>query len=126
MRAQPAALPSSRQFARHVARNAALAVGLAVAAVAAGAVGFHGLNGLGWLDAVLDASLTLNGVGPVHPIEGTWAKWFVAAYALVGGLVYLSTIGIFLAPLARHMMHRLHLDMYGEAEEESPGPPASP
>jgi hypothetical protein len=112
----PAPLPSRRAFAAHLGRNAALAAGVGLTALVLGAVGFHALGHQPWVDASMNASLTLNGVGPVDAIEGTAFKVFVTWYSFFGGLAYLSTVGVFLAPLAQRLMHRLHLALY-DADE---------
>lgn len=109
---QPAPLPSRAEFVARLLRNAAFALSIGLLALGVGAVGFHRLGGQPWVDALMNASLTLNGVGPVSAIEGTGFKVFVTWYSFAGGLAYLSTVGVFLAPLAQRLMHRLHLDMY--------------
>ena len=111
-RRTPRPLPSRAALARHLGRNALLATTIGLSALGIGAVGFHMLGRQAWVDAFLNASLTLNGVGPVDAIEGTAFKVFVTGYSFFGGLAYLSTVGVFLAPLAQRLMHRLHLDMY--------------
>lgn len=108
----PAPLPSRRTFAAHLGRNGLVAIGIGLCALTIGATGFHLLGGEPWVDAFLNASLTLNGVGPVDAIEGTAFKVFVTGYAFFGGLAYLSTVGVFLAPLAQRLMHSLHLALY--------------
>lgn len=116
---RPAPLPTRRQLAAHLGRNALVALAIGLGALGAGALGFHGFGGQTWTDALLNASLTLNGVGPVDPIRGTAFKVFVTWYSFFGGLAYLSTVGVFLAPLAQRLMHRMHLALYDDA---APGP----
>ena len=111
-RRTPKPLPSRAAFAAHLGRNALLAAAIGLCALGVGAIGFHALGRQTWVDAFLNASLTLNGVGPVDAIDGTAFKVFVTAYSFFGGLAYLSTVGVFLAPLAQRLMHRLHLDLY--------------
>ena len=112
MASGPAPLPSRADFAAHLGRNVALAAAIGLGALAVGAVGFHGFGRQPWVDALMNASLTLNGVGPVDAIEGTTFKVFVTWYSFFGGLAYLSTVGVFLAPIAQRLMHRLHLAIY--------------
>lgn len=109
-----APLPSRRAFAAHLGQNALVALAIGMGALGIGTVGFHTLGGQPWVDAMLNASLTLNGVGPVDVIRGTAFKVFVTWYSFFGGLAYLSTVGVFLAPLAQRVMHRLHLALYDE------------
>jgi hypothetical protein len=48
---------------------------LVLAALGIGAVGYHVLDGLPWLDAALNAAMILTGMGPVSPISSA-AKVF--------------------------------------------------
>ena len=50
-------LPTHRQFVLHLARNVTIAVVFVAASLTLGAVGYHALAGLGWLDAYLNAAL---------------------------------------------------------------------
>lgn len=75
-----------------------------------GIVGYHWLAGLEWIDALLDASMILGGMGPVNELHTTGAKLFASLYALFSGMVFIGIIGLVLAPLAHRMLHRFHLD----------------
>ena len=75
-----------------------------------GVVGYHFTCAFGWLDSLLNASMILSGMGPVTTIETNSGKWFAAFYALVSGVVFITTIGIILAPVAHRVFHRFHLD----------------
>ncbi|MBL7804536.1 MAG: hypothetical protein JNL02_12420 [Saprospiraceae bacterium] len=74
---------------------------------------------LGWLDSMLNAAMILSGMGPLVPVEqmSDWGKYFAAGYAIFSGVVFISTIGIILAPAAHRMLHRFHL----EEEKKTPG-----
>ncbi|HXV43253.1 MAG TPA: hypothetical protein VEC96_09335, partial [Anaerolineae bacterium] len=45
-----------------------------------GTLGYHYLQSLPWLDALLNASMILSGMGPVNIPETTAGKWFSAFY----------------------------------------------
>jgi len=101
-------LPSSA-FLRRIAAFA-LAASLAVfAALAIGVVGYHWIGELGWVDAILNASMILTGMGPVDPLRTAAGKLFASAYALFSGLVFLTGSGIMLAPFAHRVLHAFHL-----------------
>ncbi len=88
-----------------------LAGGLGVAAaVLIGTVGYHLTARLPWVDAFLNASMILAGMGPVDKLETTPAKLFAAFYALLSGLVFIALMGIVLAPWAHRVLHRFHMD----------------
>jgi hypothetical protein len=97
-------------FARRVARHAAAGAALIGASLGIGVLGYRNLAGLGWIDALLNASMILSGMGPVSPLPGDAAKVFASAYALYSGLVLLITVAILVAPLLHRIMHRLHLE----------------
>ena len=96
-------------FVRRMALSLALAFGMAAIALTIGILGYHFLAGLGWGDAMLDASMILGGTGPVKELHGTAAKLFASAYALFSGLVFIGVMGITLSPLLHRMLHHFHL-----------------
>ena len=96
-------------FIRRMALSLALAFGMAATALLIGILGYHFLARLDWVDAVLDASMILGGMGPVNELHGTTAKLFAAAYALFSGLVFIGVMGITLSPLLHRMLHHFHL-----------------
>jgi hypothetical protein len=85
-------------------------------ALSIGVVGYHAVAKLPWIDALLNASMILTGMGPVAPMTTTGSKVFASAYALFSGVVFLSSIGLVLAPLFHRILHKFHLD-------DSPPPP---
>ena len=89
-------------------------LGLLVIAIAdlIGVLGYHVLGNLGWIDAFLNASMILGGMGPVDPLTSDAAKVFAALYALFSGLVFIAVMGVVIAPWAHRMIHVMH------AEEE--------
>lgn len=75
-----------------------------------GIIGYHYTAGVGWLDALHNASMILSGMGPVIEIKTDGGKWFSSFYALFSGVVFISNIGIILAPVLHRLYHRLHLE----------------
>jgi hypothetical protein len=63
-----------------------------------------------WIDALLNASMILGGMGPVGELHSTAAKIFASVYALFAGVVFVMSIGILVAPLVHRALHRFHLD----------------
>jgi hypothetical protein len=78
-----------------------------------GIVGYHYTCGFGWLDSLLNASMILSGMGPTSPITTPAGKWFASLYALLSGVVFITTIGLVLAPIAHRVFHRFHLEEEG-------------
>jgi hypothetical protein len=75
-----------------------------------GIAGYHYTAGVSWLDAFHNASMILSGMGPVIEIESSGGKWFSSIYALFSGVVFITNIGLILAPAAHRIFHILHLE----------------
>lgn len=75
-----------------------------------GIVGYHLTCGLGWLDSLLNASMILSGMGPVTPITTDAGKWFASLYALISGVVFITSVGIMLTPAVHRFFHWMHLE----------------
>jgi hypothetical protein len=97
-------------FIKRVARHLMLALILLASALGIGVVGYHYLGELGWLDALLNASMILGGMGPVDPLPKPVAKLFASGYALFSGLAFIGVASLLLAPFAHRLLHRFHLD----------------
>lgn len=74
-----------------------------------GVLGYHFIVGLSWLDAVLNASMIISGMGPVDAINSDAGKVFASLYAILSGVVFAIVTGIVISPIVHRVMHRLHL-----------------
>lgn len=101
------------QFLQRAAVHAGLAFGGVIVAAGIGTIGYHLTAGLPWVDAFLNASMILSGMGPVDKLETTAAKLFAALYALFSGLVFIALMGLVLAPWAHRILHKMHMDEEG-------------
>ncbi len=97
-------------FIRRVIRHVGAAGLIVVASLGMGTWGYHALENLSWVDALLNASMILGGMGPVDTLHTTVGKLFASAYALFSGIVVLATSGVLLAPFLHRLMHRFHLE----------------
>jgi len=88
-----------------------------------GILGYHEWAGLGWLDAMVNASMILGGMGPVDPITRAAGKWFESAYALYSGVALLTSVGLIFAPAVHRLMHRFHVEA-GDDGGDAPRRPA--
>ena len=98
------------QFLRRAGGHLAIAIGLAVLAVLLGTCGYRYLAGLAWIDAFLNASMILGGMGPVDRLDTSGAKLFAALYALFSGLMFVAAMGIVLAPWMHRLVHKFHME----------------
>ena len=97
-------------FVRRLFRFIGYAVIFLSISLLLGVLGYHHICGLPWVDALLDASMILAGMGPVSPIPNDGGKYFASAYAIFSGVAFLTTFSIIIAPVLHRIMHRLHLN----------------
>jgi hypothetical protein len=100
----------NKRFVSHLKANVLLALGLLAVSLAIGMAGYHWLAPMSWIDAFLNASMLLGGMGPVDVLTSDAAKLFAGAYALYCGVVFIATAGLIIAPVGTHILHRFHLD----------------
>ena len=99
-----------RRFLRRLGQQAWWAALLVVASLIVGTAGFHLFAKQAWLDAFLNASMLLGGMGPVGDFSSSPGKVFAALYALYAGLVFLIVAGLLVAPVFHHVLHRFHVE----------------
>jgi len=102
-------LASQKTFVRRLGFNALLAVGILFVSLGIGVLGYHFLENLSWIDALLNASMILGGMGPVTPLQTPAGKIFASFYALYSGVVLLASVGVLATPIFHRFMHRFHL-----------------
>lgn len=101
-------------FFRRLLVSAAVGFGLVVLSLAVGMAGYHGYEGLPWIDAFVNASMILSGMGPLMSPVTTGGKLFAGLYALYSGLAVLVIAGVIFAPVVHRFLHRFHM----EAEDD--------
>ena len=111
-------LPPRDRYLRQVARNAAAAGVLIFGSLALGIAGYHVFGRLSWLDALVNASMILTGMGPVDSIVTVPGKVFESFYALWSGVAFLTGVAVLLAPVVHRFLHRFHLDLADEPPEK--------
>jgi hypothetical protein len=97
-------------FYLRVARNILIALFVLTICLLIGLLGYHYWAQAGWLDAFHNASMILSGMGPVIEIKTAGGKIFSSLYALFSGVVFITNIGVILAPAIHRLFHRLHLE----------------
>ena len=87
-----------------------IALGVVLASLAVGMIGYHTLEGLTWIDSLVNASMLLGGMGPVDQLLTNGGKIFASFYALYSGIVFLVAAGLVVAPVFHRFLHQFHLE----------------
>jgi hypothetical protein len=98
------------QFYGRLAKHLMLVAMLVGVSLLGGMAGYMYLAHMPVVDAFLNASMLLGGMGPVGDLPNDASKWFAGLYALYAGLVFIASAGILVAPVAHRILHRLHVD----------------
>jgi hypothetical protein len=104
-------LLSRKLFILRFAMHCLVAVGVISTSLGIGVLGYHFLEGLSWIDSLLNASMILGGMGPVNPLATTGGKLFASFYALFSGILFLVIASILMAPVVHRFLHKLHLNV---------------
>jgi len=108
-RRQP--LLSSREFLIRQLIFLLVALIIIFGSLILGMVGYHVLEQMAWIDALVNAAMLLGGMGPVNELHTDAGKLFASFYALYSGIVFLVSVGVILAPLYHRFLHRFHLEI---------------
>lgn len=103
-------LPWRLFLVRRIGRTLVVCGAVIVASLFIGMLGYRFTEHMGWLEAFLNASMILGGMGPVDTLHTGAGKLFAGLYALYSGLVLVGTAGLLLAPFMHRLLHRFHLE----------------
>ena len=99
------------EFLRRLRRHGRWALGVFAISIGIGMSGFHWLAREDWIDAYLDATMLLGGMGPVGKYDCCRAgKIFAGLYALYAGVMFLGASALLIAPVLHRVIHKLRLD----------------
>ncbi len=112
-------LLSYRAFLLRLARHGGIALALVAGSLGIGMLGYHFFEGLSWLDALVNASMLLGGMGPVNPLQTTAGKLFASFYALYSGLIFLVVAGVLFVPVFHRFLHHFHIEEIDNEEQEN-------
>jgi hypothetical protein len=73
-------------------------------------IGYHHFEHMDWVDAYVNASMILSGMGPVSVLQTEGGKIFAGSYALFSGIAFLVVIAIIIAPVFHRFMHKFHIE----------------
>ena len=98
------------EFVWRYVRWGSVAAAILLGSLAVGVCGYHFLEGIPWIDSLLNASMILGGMGPVDTLKTSAGKIFASLYALYSGLALISIAGMMLTPAVHRFLHRFHLE----------------
>jgi hypothetical protein len=101
---------TGRHFAWRMLRCGAYALVTVLIALLIGVFGYHWIGHLAWVDAFLNASMILGGMGPVDAMTTDEGKIFAGCYALFSGLFFVALAGFLFTPVMHRILHRFHYE----------------
>jgi hypothetical protein len=102
-------LASAEAFRRRLIGTGTVGLVLIVFSLLIGIAGYALTEHLGLLDAFLNASMILSGMGPVHTPQTAAGKIFAGFYAIYSGFAVLGIAAIVFAPIVHRLFHRFHI-----------------
>jgi hypothetical protein len=112
-------LPFSK-FLKRLASHSGVAIVVILGSLVIGILGYHFLEGLIWIDALVNASMILGGMGPVDALHTNAGKLFASFYALYSGMIFLVAASIIVAPVFHRILHRFHLEAATDEAKDNP------
>jgi hypothetical protein len=106
-------LAPKRVFYKRIANNLIVAMAIMAVSLLIGIVGFHSTcSHIRWLDAFHNSAMLLAGMGPVLENLCDTGIWFSSFYALFAGVIFITNMGVILAPAVHRFFHKLHLEAH--------------
>lgn len=99
-----------REFAVRLARHLLGATAILFVSLVIGMAGYIGLESLSFMDAFLNVTMLLGGMGPVVSPKTDAGKLFAGGFALYAGLVFVIAATIIVTPIAHRVLHKFHWD----------------
>lgn len=91
------------------------ALGFLFFSLGIGVIGYRFFCNLAWIDALLNASMILTGMGPVTFPQTIGGKIFASAYAIYSGVAFLTSVGLLFSPIIHRILHKMNIDEFPES-----------
>lgn len=101
---------STRAFAGRMVTWLLLTMVFLFLSLMMGMVGYHYFEDMPWIDALLNASMLLGGMGEIDALHTQGGKLFASFYALYSGLFMVACGGVLLVPVFHRVLHHFHAD----------------
>lgn len=103
-------LATTAVYYKRILTNLCKTIGILGVSLLLGILGYKFLGPMSWIDALHNASMILSGMGPVVTIQTNAGKLFSSFYAIFSGVIFISSIGILIAPSAHRFFHSMNLE----------------
>ena len=103
-------LISKKDFIIRMGKYSICVIVFVLVSLGIGILAYHGLEGMSWLDAYLNACMILGGMGPVGEVKTVAGKLFAGTYAMYSGFVAIIAVGILAAPIFHRILHHFHVE----------------
>ena len=87
-----------------------LSLGIILFSLVIGILGYMSFEGMGLVDAFLNAAMIMGGMGPVSVLYTDGGKIFAGLYAMFCGFVLILSVAIFMTPIFHRFLHHFHLE----------------
>lgn len=98
------------KFVIRIIKSLIITLFIVFGALGFGICGYMTTEGMPFLDALLNASMILGGMGPVSELHTNAGKVFASFYALFSGLMLITITGIIATPVIHRMLHAFHAE----------------
>jgi hypothetical protein len=106
-------------FLIRLLRHVGVALGVVFGSLAIGVLGYRVFEGLPWIDALVNASMLLGGMGPVNELHTVGGKLFASFYALYSGLIFLVIAAVLFAPVFHRLLHHFHMELASDNADDA-------
>ena len=96
-------------FVRRFLRNLVIGSAVMLFSLGLGMLGYSHFEKMNWVDAYINASMILSGMGPVDVLHTEGGKLFAGTYALFSGIIFLVVIAVIIAPVFHRFMQKFQI-----------------
>ena len=96
-------------FVRRFLRNLVIGSAVMLFSLGLGMIGYSHFEKMNWVDAYINASMILSGMGPVDVLHTEGGKLFAGTYALFSGIIFLVVIAVIIAPVFHRFMQKFQI-----------------
>lgn len=104
-------LISRRKFAKRIFVFAFMGIIIETLTIFIGSLGFHFIEGLSWLNSILNATMVITGNGPSFEAHSNTGKIFQIIFSVAGVIIFVLVISVILVPVFHRVLHSFHFDV---------------